>query len=267
MISEEVKEYIESHRLCPENLFQDWEAFLDFLYSRGGRVEAILWFERVLIDDQEMTPCTRGYEDIMDPPYMYLETKYYEDGFEFLDPDDIKLYIESMLEDYEGQEMMPSFYLYEENDAMDLKQYDGKCVRIMDFSRDNFEGICYYDSAEYNKHEYNRYEDSLSIVNLLFYRSQIAEIESLEQRTGPYGKYSAPFGKAEMLAAEDGVDSISEYLEFEDREMVVRMLRCLDTCLDPRDPDVIRELKNLAGRTDDEEIRQMTEKLIARAEK
>ena len=70
-----------------------------------------------------------------------------------------------------------------------------------------------------------------------------------------------------MLAAEDGVDSISEYLEFEDRETVVRMLRCLDTCLDPKDPDVIRELKNLAGRTDDEEIRQMTEKLIARAEK
>ncbi|MBR2676209.1 MAG: hypothetical protein IKE28_04785 [Solobacterium sp.] len=265
MISEEVKEYIESHKLCSENLFEDWEAFLDFLYPRGGRVEAILWFERVLIDDQELNQYTRGYEDVMDPTYMYLETKYYEDGFEFLDPDDIKVYIESMLEDYEGQDMKPSFYLFEENDAMDLKQYDGKCVRIMEFSRDNFEGICSYDSAEYNKHEFNRYEESLSIVNLQFYKSQIAELESLEHRSGPYGRYSAPFGKAEMLAVEDGADSVAEFLNGEDRETVVRMLRCLDQYLDPKDPDVMQELKNLVQQTGNEEIREMAQKLIDRA--
>ncbi len=265
MITEEVKNYIETHQLCPENLFRNWEAFLDYLYPRGGRVEAILWYEHVLIDDHELTPCTRGYEDPEDPPYMYLETKYYEDGLEFLDPDDIKVYIESMLEDYAGQDMLPGFYLYSENDEMDLKKYDGQCVKITEFSGDCFEGICSYNNEEYNKHEFNRYEDSLSIVNLMFYRSQIAEVESLEKKSGPYGKYSAPYGKAELLAVGDGADSISEFLFSEDKDPAVRMLRCLNTYLDPKDDDVIEELNELIRTTEDEEIREMAQKLIIQA--
>ena len=68
-----------------------------------------------------------------------------------------------------------------------------------------------------------------------------------------------------MLAVEDGADSIAEFLNGEDRETVVRMLRCLDQYLDPKDPDVMQELKNLVQQTDDEEIREMAQKLIDRA--
>ena len=37
---------------------------------------------------------------------------------------------------------------------MDLRQYDGKCVRIIDAEGNVFDGICRYDYAEYNEAEW-----------------------------------------------------------------------------------------------------------------
>ena len=64
---------------------------------------------------------------------------------------------------------------------MDIKRYDGKCVRIIDTSGDVFDGICCYNDEEYNDHEYGRCEEGLKIENFLFFKSDIREIQSLEE--------------------------------------------------------------------------------------
>ena len=45
VITEKVKQYIEANMLCRENLFYDWEHFLELLFAESGKVESILWFE------------------------------------------------------------------------------------------------------------------------------------------------------------------------------------------------------------------------------
>ena len=89
---------------------------------------------------------------------------------------------------------------------LDLKQYDGKCVRITDAEGNVFEGVCSYNSEEYDEHEYGRCEKALQLPFFLFFQSNIAALESLEDRSGPYGKFSDPYGTLEELMVEEGID-------------------------------------------------------------
>ena len=82
---------------------------------------------------------------------------------------------------------------------MNLHDYDDRCVRIIDNNSDIFDGICSYNNAEYDEHEFGRNEESLQICNFLFYKSDIKEIQSLENNDGPYGKFLAPYGKLEEM--------------------------------------------------------------------
>ena len=133
---------------------------------------------------------------------------------------------------------------------MELKKFDGKCVRIIDLSKDAFDGICHHNSAEYDEHEYGRSEESLQIENFLFYERDIKEIQSLEENSGPYGKFLDPYGKLEILTVEDGIDSIEDVLFSEEDEHVIRLLNCLEEYLDPdsgltvSDPEAIIEALN-----------------------
>ena len=52
---------------------------------------------------------------------------------------------------------------------MNLREYDGQCVRIIDNRGDAFDGICSYNNEEYSEHEFGRAEECLQIENLLFY--------------------------------------------------------------------------------------------------
>ena len=115
----------------------------------------------------------------------------------------------------------------------DLKKYDGLCVRIIDSNGDVFDGICCHNSEEYDEHEYGRYEESLQIENFLFYECDIKEIQSLEENSGPYGKFLDPYGKLEIMTVEDGIDSIGDVLFSEEDEHVIRLLNCLEEYLDP----------------------------------
>ena len=150
---------------------------------------------------------------------------------------------------------------------LDIEQFDGQCVRITDENGDVFDGICTYNNADYNEHAYGECEDGLELAYMLFYRSQIRDVQSLEEHTGPYGKFLDPYGKMEELAVEDGADSIADMLFCDYDEHVMRMLRCLEKhiaqdenfpCFD----ETNSALTELMEYTDNEEIRKEANRLL-----
>ena len=115
---------------------------------------------------------------------------------------------------------------------MKLSDYDGKCVRIVDFEGDVFEGICSYNNEAYMEHEYGVHEECLQLANFIFYRSHIKDIESLEGNCGPYGRFTSCYRRLEELNIEDGINSIREVLFSEENEHIFRLLLCIDRHLD-----------------------------------
>ena len=152
---------------------------------------------------------------------------------------------------------------------MRLKQYDGQCVRIDCVDGNVYDGICSYNNKEYNEQEYGRPEECLVMVNFLFFKSDIIAIESLENHTGPYGKFLDPFGKLEEMNVQDGLNSILDFLDCEDPEHILRMLRCLDYYFDPKNhceflcrDEAYNALMKLEDVTDDETIKAETRRVL-----
>ena len=152
---------------------------------------------------------------------------------------------------------------------MNLHEFDGHCVRITDYNNDHFDGICCYNNPDYNEHIFGRHEESLEIVNFNFFESDIMTIESLEDHTGPYGKFYDPYGKLEELAVADGIDGIRDILFCEENVHVMRMLNCLDKYLDPYyfghtftwGRETVEALDELIDTTDDENIKSEAQRL------
>ena len=113
---------------------------------------------------------------------------------------------------------------------MDLKRYDGKCVRITDTRGCEYEGFCDYNSAEYCEHEFGSAEDCLQLVCVLFFERDISRIEILKEE-GHYGGFSGPYGRLETEGAEDGPVIIDEFFSCEDPVHIVRMLRCISAMM------------------------------------
>ncbi|MBO4367730.1 MAG: hypothetical protein J5859_03370 [Clostridia bacterium] len=119
-MDEMIKQYIERHSFCSEYLFKDWNSFLDLLYSGGGRVSAILWWDHCRKKMQHMSAGSGGYTDPDDPEYMYAETQFYEEGFETKSLDEVKDHINArrktgliLGDKYLCFDLVPSFYLAE----------------------------------------------------------------------------------------------------------------------------------------------------------
>ena len=152
---------------------------------------------------------------------------------------------------------------------MDLAAFDGKCVRITDLNGDTYDGICSYNSGEYDLHEYGCDEDGLQIEFFLFYRSDIRSVESLEDHQGLYGRFLDPYGKLEETAVEDGFDIIEEVLSSEENEHVLRMLNCLEKYLGPNSSydlpcrdEVLGALEELLKYNKDEGIQEKAKQLL-----
>ena len=124
---------------------------------------------------------------------------------------------------------------------MNLEQYDGKPVRITDSDGLVFEAIASYFGDEYSECEFGRAEEGLQLVNWLFYESYIKEIEVLEDKGGPWGPFSGPFGRIEEENLFDEPNQVDESLWSEEDEHVLRMLRGIEKYLDPA---AGREIKN-----------------------
>ncbi|MBQ7459849.1 MAG: hypothetical protein IJS72_00555 [Oscillospiraceae bacterium] len=150
---------------------------------------------------------------------------------------------------------------------MELSKYDGKCVRIITRWSETVEGICSYDSEEYAEHEFGRCEEALEIERFLFYISDIADIESLEGHTGPYGRFSAPFGRLEELIVEEGSDAVEDTLFSAEPEHSLRLLCCLEAKPDLAGFDcaeLASILKKAAEYSECAEVRERS-KALARA--
>ena len=111
---------------------------------------------------------------------------------------------------------------------MDLKQFDSKCVRIIDCRGDVFDGFCAWNSPEYDLDSWGREEECLQIGAFLFYPDDIRSVEILEDVGGPYGPFRDAFGTLEELIVADGDVFIDDALESEETLHVLRLLNCLE---------------------------------------
>ena len=119
-VSPKIEAYIAEHSFCSEYLFRDWESFLDVLYSEGGRVAAILWWDHCKKSMQNTSVGGGGYRDPENSEYLYAETQYYEDGLETKTLGEIKKLIRErraagfiLGDKYFSYDLVPSFYLAE----------------------------------------------------------------------------------------------------------------------------------------------------------
>ena len=104
---------------------------------------------------------------------------------------------------------------------MNLKKYDGKCVRIFDSEDNYFDGFCTFNSYEFNECEYGREEDSLDILNIKFYKSNIKKINTLNNLSD--NQYS----NLEELIIDGGIDFIEDALDYENKIHINRLLLCI----------------------------------------
>ena len=87
---------------------------------------------------------------------------------------------------------------------MNLKNYDGKYVRITTVSKEDYEGLVSYLNKEYVFHEYGQNEEVLYLTPILFYKNDISDIVSLEDVSGPFGHFSQEYGLLERKCLEWG---------------------------------------------------------------
>ena len=113
MLTKNLQDYIEKHRVYSDYIFADWEEFLELLYSQGSCVTGILWFEHVRIDEHADSLGGGGYKDAANPAYMYAETYIYQNGMETKSLSEVKAYIEAVIASYPQHHLMPSFFIEE----------------------------------------------------------------------------------------------------------------------------------------------------------
>ena len=111
---------------------------------------------------------------------------------------------------------------------MNLKSFDDKCVKITTISGEVYEGIVSYCGKNYVYHEYGQNEEALLLVPILFYKSDIADIVSLEDVNGPFGHFSDRYGLLEEKCLDWGTDLIEEVFDSEDDIQISRMLLCMN---------------------------------------
>ena len=111
---------------------------------------------------------------------------------------------------------------------MDLKEFDGKCVRIITAWGEVFEGTVSYDDREYALHEYGHNQEALHLTPIVFFKNDISSVISLEDVNGPFGHYSEKYGLLEKKCLEWGTDMIEEVFDSEDDIQILRLLTCMN---------------------------------------
>ena len=142
---------------------------------------------------------------------------------------------------------------------MDLKKYNNKSVRITDKFGDIYEGICYYNSSEYNYHELGVNQDSLVILQFTFYKSIIKKVEEIE--------ITNKYGYIEKLIIEDDIDFIEDVLYSEEEENIYRLLLCIEDNQDKiKDIDELKVfLKKLINFYKNDKINEEIKKILNRS--
>lgn len=106
----ELKTYIEENRVCSELIFRDWQEFLDVLFTCGGSVEEILWFEYVAIGRQTDSLGGGGYIDPSNPDYMWAETMIYHKQLGQKSPSELYDFIQNTIAKNLPHQLVPCFF-------------------------------------------------------------------------------------------------------------------------------------------------------------
>ncbi len=114
---------------------------------------------------------------------------------------------------------------------MRLSQYDGKYVQILDVFDNRYEGICEYNSIDYNFHEYGKNEDGLQIMGFLFFNSIIKSVKELGDNE-PFGHFTEKYGQLEEEMIKSGSYFIEDAIDYGYDDHIYRLLLCLDDYLE-----------------------------------
>ena len=139
---------------------------------------------------------------------------------------------------------------------MKLNKYDNKRIKIDCIDGNTYEGLCSYNSSEYNFHEFGRDEDCLQVGVYLFFKNDIEKIKEIDNYTSVYGKL-----EEEII---NDIDLVEEILDSEDNEQIIRLLLCIkDKYKEINEKERLKELLNtLIKYNEDEEIIKLAKELL-----
>ena len=140
---------------------------------------------------------------------------------------------------------------------MNLKKYDNKKVRFTDSENNTIEGISYYYTKEIAECMYGINSECLKITCFLFRKEEIKDISIIDE-------FSAPYGKIEKWAVEDGMNLVDEVLYSEEDEHVYRLLLCLEDKINSIDyqKELYDKLLSFSKYNEDKKIAKELEKLL-----
>lgn len=153
--------------------------------------------------------------------------------------------------------------------SRNIKQYDGKCVRIIDCWGTVLDGICMFNSADYSEHEFGRREEALQIENYIVYKRQIKQVIVLEENSGPYSPFLDAYGELEEDALREGMVLTEDILLSEENVHSLRMMNCINAHIDkgeldklPPAEELIKTLNELVKYNQDGDIQREGKRLL-----
>ena len=140
-----------------------------------------------------------------------------------------------------------------------LSGLDGKCARVTTTDGEVLEGVCQYNSAEYNEIEFGENEEGVEVGSWLILTSQIGRVEVIEDEDA----FLQAFGSIEQEAVRDGFDTVNDIFFSDEPRSTIRLLQCLlaqRTTLPDRER-IAALLPELCRFTDDERVRVLAKEL------
>ena len=155
--------------------------------------------------------------------------------------------------------------------SRNIRQYDAKCVRIIDRWGGVYDGICMFNSVDYNEHEFSRREEALQIENYIFYKRQIKQVVVLEDNSGPYSPFLDAYGQLEEDALSEGMVLTEDILLSEENVHSLRIMNCINAHIDrgeldklPPRGELVKTLNTLVRYNQDEDIQREGKRLLER---
>ncbi len=149
---------------------------------------------------------------------------------------------------------------------MNIAKYNDKCIRLEDIFGNIYEGIAVHNNIDFNECEYGINEESIQLGCIMFRKSCIKKIESLENHKGPFGKFSNKYGKLEEDIIDGGIDLIEEILESEENIHISRLLLYIKenkpVFSEEETIKLIEDLNTLIKYNQDNQIRKQAQEII-----
>ena len=109
-INNKLNDFIENNKLCSDEIYRDYKEFLKILYSNGGKVTDILWFDYCKISEQNKSLGSGGFIDKENKDYMWAETQMWDDKLDIKSLNELLDYIDMKIKKYPNNNLVPSFY-------------------------------------------------------------------------------------------------------------------------------------------------------------